>query len=70
VDPKDAPGVGTPVLAGISLRESLLAMEIVSDANVVTSAEFVEVNPTLDSQNQTARAAVELITSLMGEKIL
>lgn len=70
VDPKDAPGVGTPVLAGISLRESLLAMEIVSDADVVTSAEFVEVNPTLDSQNQTARAAVELITSLMGEKIM
>lgn len=70
VDPKDAPGVGTPVLAGISLRESLLAMEIVSDANAVTSAEFVEVNPTLDSQNQTARAAVELITSLMGEKIM
>lgn len=70
VDPKDAPGVGTPVQAGISLRESLLAMELLSDANVVTSAEFVEVNPALDSQNQTAKAAVELITSLLGEKLL
>lgn len=70
LDPKDAPGVGTPVMAGISLRESLLAMEIVSDAKVVTSAEFVEVNPTLDCQNQTAKAAVELIAALMGEKIL
>ncbi|UVI29172.1 arginase [Paenibacillus spongiae] len=70
VDPKDAPGVGTPVPAGITLRESLLAMELLADAGIVTSAEFVEVNPTLDIQNQTAKAAVELIASLMGEKIM
>lgn len=69
LDPRDAPGVGTPVQAGISLRESLLAMELVSDAGVVVSAEFVEVNPTLDVRNRTAEAAVELITSLLGEKI-
>ncbi|GAA3410328.1 arginase [Paenibacillus hodogayensis] len=70
LDPADAPGVGTPVAAGISLRESLLAMEMLSDAGVVTSAEFVEVNPALDIRNRTALAAVELITSLFGEKIL
>jgi arginase len=70
IDPADAPGVGTPVQAGVSLRESLLAMEIVADAAVATSAEFVEVNPTLDIRNKTAKAAVELITSLLGEKIL
>ncbi|MEF3302379.1 arginase [Paenibacillus sp. GYB003] len=70
LDPKDAPGVGTPVAAGVSLRESLLAMELLSDAGVVVSAEFVEVNPTLDVRNRTAKAAVELIASLLGEKIL
>lgn len=70
LDPLEAPGVGTPVQAGVSLRESLLAMEIVAEAGVATSAEFVEANPTLDVQNKTAKAAVELITSLMGEKIL
>lgn len=70
LDPKEAPGVGTPVPAGIGLRESLLAMEILADAGVVTSAEFVEVNPTLDTRNETAKIAVELIASLLGERIL
>ncbi|PYI52562.1 arginase [Paenibacillus flagellatus] len=70
LDPKEAPGVGTPIPAGMSLRESLLAVEILSDAGVVTSAEFVEVNPTLDIRNETAKIAVELIASLLGEKIM
>jgi len=70
LDPLEAPGVGTPVPGGISLRETSLAMEILSDAGVVTSAEFVEVNPTLDTVNRTAKAAVDLIASLMGEKIM
>lgn len=70
VDPDDAPGVGTPIPAGISLRESLLAAELLAESGVVTSAEFVEVNPALDERNKTARAAVELIAALMGETIL
>ncbi|SDX31679.1 arginase [Marininema mesophilum] len=70
MDPKDAPGVGTPVPGGISYRESHLAMEMLSDAGVLTSAEFVEVNPILDRKNCTAQAAVALIGSVFGEKIL
>ncbi|TBL81877.1 arginase [Paenibacillus thalictri] len=70
LDPSEAPGVGTPVPGGVSLRESLLAMEILSDAGILTSAEFVEVNPTLDVVNRTAKAAVELIASLLGERII
>jgi len=34
------------------------------------SAELVEVNPVLDHQNVTARLGVELLTSLLGKKIL
>lgn len=70
LDPCEAPGVGTPVPGGIRLRESLLAMELLADAGVLRSAEFVEVNPLLDRQNRTALAAVELIEALFGEKIL
>ncbi|WP_047150688.1 arginase [Aneurinibacillus tyrosinisolvens] len=70
LDPQDAPGVGTPVLGGISYRESHLAMEILAEANVLTSAEFVEVNPILDNVNQTANVAVALMGSLFGEKLL
>ncbi|NOU94487.1 arginase [Paenibacillus sp. LMG 31456] len=69
LDPRDAPGVSTPVPGGLSFRESLLAMELIFDAGVAVSAEFVEVNPTLDLRNKTARVAVDLIGALFGEKI-
>lgn len=70
LDPTDAPGVGTPVTGGISYRESHLAMEMLAEAKVITSAEFVEVNPILDEKNKTAVAAVALMGSLFGEKLL
>lgn len=70
LDPHDCPGVGTPVIGGISYRESHLAMEILAEANVLTSAEFVEVNPILDQMNQTARVAVALMGSAFGDKLL
>lgn len=70
LDPHDAPGVGTPVLGGISYRESHLAMEILAEADILTSAEFVEVNPILDHGNKTANVAVALMGSLFGEKLL
>jgi len=69
LDPHDAPGVGTPVMGGISYRESHLAMEMFAEANFITSAEFVEVNPILDEKNTTASVAVGLMGSLFGEKL-
>lgn len=70
LDPIDAPGVGTPVTGGISYRESHLAMEMLAESNIITSAEFVEVNPILDEKNKTAIAAVALMSSLLGDKLL
>ncbi|MCQ6276791.1 arginase [Bacillus sp. V3B] len=70
LDPTDAPGVGTPVNGGISYRESHLAMEMFAEADIITSAEFVEVNPILDEKNKTASAAVALMGSLFGKKLL
>src|SRR5579875_544593 len=64
LDPSEAPGVGTPVMGGISYRESHLAMEMLEEAGIITSAEFVEVNPILDEKNKTASVAVGLMGSL------
>ncbi|MGP1910353.1 arginase [Metabacillus sp. JX24] len=69
LDPHDAPGVGTPVIGGISYRESHLAMEMLAESEIITSAEFVEVNPILDEKNKTATVAVALMGSLFGEKL-
>ncbi|MEJ8545866.1 arginase [Brevibacillus borstelensis] len=70
LDPHDAPGVGTPVIGGISYREGHLALEMLADADVLCSAEFVEVNPILDRENVTARVAVALMSSAFGDKLL
>ncbi|AYC30565.1 arginase [Paenisporosarcina cavernae] len=70
IDPLYTPGVGTPVPGGINYRESHLAMEMLYSSNMITSAEFVEVNPILDEKNKTADVAVALMGSLFGEKLL
>lgn len=70
VDPELAPGVGTPAPGGLSYREAHLAMEMLADTGKVVSAELVEVNPILDHRNGTARLGVDLLTSLLGKKIL
>ncbi len=70
MDPREAPGVGTPVTGGITYREAHLLMEILAKDDRVGSADIVEVNPILDTRNQTAEMAVELIASLLGKAIL
>jgi arginase len=69
-DPEIAPGVGTPVRGGLSYREAHLAMELISEASILTSMEVVEVNPILDHANMTGDLAVELIASALGASIL
>jgi arginase len=70
VDPKDAPGVGTPVRGGATYREAHLAMEMICDSRRMLSMEVVEVNPVIDEVNRTADLAVELVTSGLGKRIL
>jgi arginase len=70
VDPREAPGVGTPVRGGITYREAHLAMEIMADHGRLLSFEIVEVNPVIDEHNRTADLAVELACSAFGKKIL
>lgn len=69
-DPEIAPGVGTPVKGGLSYREAHLAMEIVADADILTSMEVVEVNPILDFADATGILATELVASALGARIL
>ena len=70
LDPKEAPGTGTPVPGGLTYREAHLLMELVYKTQKLASMEMVEVNPTLDDKNRTAELAVGLISSALGKKIL
>ncbi|ORJ55855.1 arginase [Geothermobacter hydrogeniphilus] len=70
VDPREAPGVGTPVPGGLSYREAQLVMEMVADSGRLAALDIVEINPILDHRNQTAQLAVALAASLFGQRIL
>jgi len=69
LDPHEAPGVGTPVLGGITYREAHLAMELVAASGRLISLDLVEVNPILDTRNMTALLAVEFALSALGKTI-
>jgi arginase len=74
LDPSHAPGVGTPVRGGVTYREAHSAMETVADRaehdGILRSLEVVEVNPILDSHNETAELATELAASALGKRVL
>ena len=70
IDPDVAPGVGTPVPGGLTYREAHLLMEILAESRKVSSIDVVEINPILDDGNRTAELAVELVASLLGQRIL
>lgn len=70
MDPIFVQGTGTRVPGGLTYRESHLALELIALSEKVVSAEFVEVNPIIDVKNETAKTAVALIGSLMGEWLI
>ena len=70
VDPKDAPGVGTPVRGGATYREAHLAMEMICDTGKLVGLDIVETNPVLDERNRTAELAVQLAKSAFGHRII
>ena len=70
IDPRVAPGVGTPVRGGLTYREAHLICEKANRTDKLIGMDIVELNPVLDLENSTARLAVGLIASAMGKTIL
>ncbi len=70
LDPRVAPGVGTPVQGGLTYREGHLVCEKAARSGRLLSLEVVELNPVLDDRNHTAVLAVGLLASALGRTIL
>jgi len=70
LDPREAPGVGTPVQGGLTYREGHLVCEKAAQAGAMLSMELVELNPVQDDRNHTARLGVGLVASALGRSIL
>ena len=69
VTPDAAPGVGTPVHSGLTVREAFLAMEMLYQSGKALALDMVEVNPILDERGRTGMLACELILSLLGKSV-
>lgn len=69
LDPEHAPGVGTPVPAGLTQREAHLACEMIGETGKLIGMDIVEVNPILDVQNRTALLAADFALSALGRRI-
>ena len=69
LDPTQAPGVGTPVLNGLTQREAFIACEALCRSNKLLAIDIVETNPLLDEKNMTGILASELLLACMGNTI-
>lgn len=77
LDPFLAPGTGTAVRGGLSYREMHLMGELLNELLAadgcpysLAGIDLVETNPLVDSNNETAKMAVEWIASVFGKTIL
>ena len=69
ITPEAAPGTGTVVHSGLTVREAFLAVETLADSGKLLSMDMVEVNPILDERNKTGILASELIQSALGKSV-
>ncbi|MCC6297938.1 MAG: arginase [Anaerolineales bacterium] len=69
LDPRFAPGVGTPVPGGLTYREAHLVCEVLAETGKLIGMDIVEVNPILDERNHTAQLAVEFACSALGLRV-
>lgn len=67
LDPGNAPGVGTPVMNGMTNREGFIVCEILADTDRLLAIDMVETNPLLDTRNETGALAAELILTCVGK---
>ena len=69
IDPMFAPGVGTTVPGGATLREAHLAMEVICDSELLSALALVELNPFLDDRGATAQEMTDLAASALGRRV-
>jgi len=69
-DPEVAPGVGTPVPGGLTLREAHTVMELAAETGALLGLEITEINPILDVANKTALHAADFVLSALGKRTL
>ena len=65
IDPRDAPGVNTPVADGIRSRELAAALECVSAHSTLAAIEIAEYNPERDRDGRTGAVVTQLLDAML-----
>lgn len=68
VEPGIAPGTGTPEPGGLTADQALATMEVLGGHEAVAAADLMEVAPTHDPTDGTARLAANLLVALLERK--
>jgi arginase len=66
LDPRDAPGTGTPVEQGIRLADAIEVLALCGSDPRFLAMELTEYNPLRDFGGQTARAATALLSAALA----
>jgi ornithine--oxo-acid transaminase len=66
IDPRDAPGVGSPVVDGIRASELCAALHALAQDPALLAIEIAEFNPQRDQHGQTERCVAALLEALLG----
>lgn len=64
-DASIAPGVSAPTVIGLEAQKALFLLQNILKSNKVISADFAEVNPSLDIDNRTAKLAGTLAYEIL-----
>ena len=69
-DPRDAPGVGSPVAGGIRGPDLLRALARSGRGPALAGLEITEYNPDRDRDGKTARLVISTIAALLAPRAL
>lgn len=69
ISPEFAPGTGTTVHSGLTVREAFTIVEMLAESGKLLAMDLVEVNPILDERNRTASLGSELVQSALGKVV-
>lgn len=64
IDSEFVPGTGTPVKNGLSVEEAKKILSTLASSGLMVSLDFVELNPLLDTNDETANVSMELLKTV------
>ncbi|WP_027625888.1 arginase [Clostridium lundense] len=61
IDSNYVPGTGTPVKNGMTIGEAKTLLKVLGETRLIKSMDFVELNPKLDKDDETADLCIDLL---------